>query len=180
MPTEETCTAIIVSQAMAFGALTYLDRTITLWPAGARAAAEASGAAMVDIVDVVIARVEAEMPDTDLVCSFAVFDLRVWQRIRRARHNPRKRAKVEEAARVQSMRAKRLARAFALVVDVDWTAHALCAAAEELAAACPGPVGMADVAGSDDDGDRTDDNRRRWGISLARGSCHGEVPQLVY
>ena len=105
-PADETCTAIVVSQAMAFGTLVYDDRTITLWPAGARSAAEAAGAQMVDIVDAAMERVEAEMPDTDLVCSFAVFDLQAWQRIRRSRQNPRKRATVEDTLRVQCARAR--------------------------------------------------------------------------
>ena len=179
-PADETCTAIVVSQAMAFGTLVYDDRTITLWPAGARSAAEAAGAQMVDIVDEAMERVEAEMPDTDLVCSFAVFDLQAWQRIRRSRQNPRKRATVEGTLQVQCACAKRLARALATVVDVDGTARALCTVAEELAAECPGPAPAEDVGDPYGHDGEADDNRRLWGAALARGDCLGEVPHLVY
>ena len=66
--TDETCTAIAVSQAMSFGTLMYEDRSITLWPAGARAAADAASAQMVDVIEAAMERVEADMPDTELVC----------------------------------------------------------------------------------------------------------------
>ena len=184
-PADETCTAIIVSQAIAFGTMTFADRIITLWPAGANRAAEAALAQMGDIVDAATERVDAEMSDIDLVCAFAVFDLSVWQRLRRARQSSRRKAKasVEEADRAQSARAIRLARAMASVTDVQGTARALCVVAEELAAECPSVVGAEAVEGLGDDGDDaviTFDNRQRWGVALARGRCPGELPQLVH
>ena len=72
---DETCIAIIIEQAMAFGTLVYDDRRITLWPASARAATAAAGAQMRDIVEAALDRVEAEMPAEDLVCAFSVFNL---------------------------------------------------------------------------------------------------------
>ena len=89
-PTDETCVAIAISQAMSFGTLMYEDRSVTLWPAGARAAAEAAGSEMQDIVEAALDRVEAEMPDTDLVCTFDVFDLQTWRCIRLSRGDSRK------------------------------------------------------------------------------------------
>ena len=78
---------------------------------------------MVDIVEAALDRVEVEMPDTDQVCSFAVFDLDTWQRIRKARRVPQKRDKVAEVMRIQHARARRLARALPSVADVDAAAQ---------------------------------------------------------
>ena len=178
-PADETCTAIAVSQAMAFGTLHYEDRSITLWPAGARAAADSARAQMVDIVEAALDRVEAEMPDTDLVCSFAVFDLHTWQRIRRSRRNPEKREKVAEVMRIQKARARRLARALPSVADVDAAAHSLCAVAEVLSAACPGLESRNDLAACPGLEPR-DDNLHLWGLALARGDCLGDLRHLVY
>ena len=68
---DETCTEIAVSQAISFGTIHYADRSVTLWPAGAKGAAEVAVAEMGQVVDACLARVEVEMPDTDLVCAFA-------------------------------------------------------------------------------------------------------------
>ena len=178
-PADETCTKIAVSQAMAFGTLKYKDRTITLWPTGAREEAEASLAAMADITDAALSRVEAEMPDRGIVCAFAAFDLRIWKRIRHARLDPRKRTKVEVAVRVQRDRANRLACALPSVASVAVTAQSLCTVAEQLCVACP--EATPDVDDSDEDNNEAiTDNRRHWGSALARGQCPGELPQLVY
>ena len=182
-PADETCTAIAVSQAMAFGTLQYEDRSITLWPTGARAAADAARAQMVDIVEAALDRVEAEMPDTDLVCSFAVFDLETWQRIRKSRRNPQKRDKVAEVMRIQHARARRLARALPSVTDVDATADSLCAVAEVLSAACPGIEPRNDLAAMphvDMSCSAKVDNPYLWGLALARGDCLGDLRHLVY
>ena len=182
-PAGETCTAIAVSQATAFGTLRYGARSITLWPAGAKAAAESVRAQLVDILETAFDRMEAEMPDTDLVCSFAVFDLQTWQRIRKSRRDPKKRDKVEAVMRIQHARAKRLARAFLGVADVDATARSLCAIAEVLSAACPGLEPRNDLAAMPQvDTSRSGDvdNRYLWGVALARGDCLGDVRLLVY
>ena len=123
------------------------------------------------------------MPDTDLVCSFAVFDLKTWQRIRKSRLNPLKRDKVVEVLRIQHARARRLARALPCVADVDAAAHSLCAVAEVLSAACPGIEPRNDLAAMphvDMSCSGKVDNRYLWGVALARGDCQGDLRHLVY
>ena len=65
------------------------------WPWGASVAAELAGSEMKEIVEAALDRVDAEMPDTDLVCAFGVFDLQTWQRVRWSRGDPAKMKTVE-------------------------------------------------------------------------------------
>ena len=159
---------------MSFGTLRYKDRSITLWPERAKDEAEASCAAMENIVDAAVERVEAEMPDTGLVCSFVAFDLHAWARIRRGKRDHRARA-----VETQKTRALRLVRAFPAIADVDGTADALCALAETLSASLPAASGHEDGRYSDDDAKRID-NRRLWGHALYHDRCSGELPKLVH
>ena len=171
-PTEETCTHIAISQAISFGTMRYRDRSITLWPEGAKEDAEASLATMANVVDLSAQRVEAEMPMSGLVCSFVAFDLHAWARIRRGKRDHRARA-----VETQKTRALRLVRAFPAIADVDGTADALCALAETLSASLPAASGHEDGRDSDDD---AKSNRRLWGHALYHDRCSGELPKLVH
>jgi len=73
----ETCTFIAIHQAKEFGCIYYGDRTLELWPRGATSGAE-HALARLQTVDVVDARLDAEMPARSLQMAFAAFDVRAW------------------------------------------------------------------------------------------------------
>ena len=174
-PQEETCTSIVVSQAMAFGTMEYGDRTVTLWPSGAREAWDAAGSQMKEIVETAMDRVEAEMPDADLVIAFSVFNLQTWRKIHRARRVPANRERVEQAMAVQQTRCGRLATAMTCIADVHAVVSSFCTVAEALSRELPAGMSCEDGTASPEQFD----NRCLWSRALARGDCEGELPHLV-
>ena len=130
---------------------------------------------MKEIVETAMDRVEAEMPDADLVIAFSVFNLQTWRKIHRARRVPAGREKVEQAMAVQQTRLRRLATAMTCIADVHAVVSSFCTVAEALSRELPAGMSCEDGTASPEQFD----NRCLWGRALARGDCEGELPHLV-
>ena len=75
---DRTYLQIAMAQVNDMPVFHYQDKTHTLWSSGAAAQVKHSVARMAQVVTDLLARLNAELSNDDVVCTLQVFDLQQW------------------------------------------------------------------------------------------------------